>query len=290
MRLYFQPTMTGNVKGRIVGSLARRTDCTSKPALVSDFIMTKADHHEILHAFGYTHNCGYQLFTTGYGDYSNGYDSCIKGEINAAMAGDTCLAKAKTTGTKTTTGHLPNHFFVLVADGKVAGMFPALDTAKAELGKFPQGAEYPSRMLTEVKDGKVSKDPHQIAGENQLPSNGYHKFWHDWNDINAMTAEAEKFINVAKLDHFFLLVGGRKIRGYYGDLKVAKEELNGWATYAGGSRMLVEVKNGKALPDPHTIAGEKQLPSNEFNKFWHDWHDINAMMEIVKKVTGEAYM
>ena len=47
--------------------------------------------------------------------------------------------------------------------------------------------------------------------------------------------------------------------------------------------MMVEIIDGALQVDPHFINGISQIPANGFDKYWADWHDINAMVQIVKQ-------
>ena len=66
------------------------------------------------------------------------------------------------------------------------------------------------------------------------------------------------------------------------DLQLAKDELKEIAKN-GGLRMMVEIIDGEIQVDPHFINGISQIPANGFDKYWADWNDINAMVEIVKQ-------
>ena len=72
------------------------------------------------------------------------------------------------------------------------------------------------------------------------------------------------------------------VKGPYLDLQLAKDELKEIAKN-GGSRMMLEIIDGAIQVDPHFINGISQTPANGFDKFWWDWNDINAMVEIVKQ-------
>ena len=50
--------------------------------------------------------------------------------------------------------------------------------------------------------------------------------------------------------------------------------------------MIVEVNYGVVQDDPHYISGIDQEPENGFDKYWSDWHDIDAMMADVKAHMG----
>ena len=72
------------------------------------------------------------------------------------------------------------------------------------------------------------------------------------------------------------------MKGPYSDLQFAKNELKEIAK-SGKSRMMLEIIDGALQVDPHLINGISQKHVNGFNNYWHDWYDINAMVEIVKQ-------
>ena len=75
------------------------------------------------------------------------------------------------------------------------------------------------------------------------------------------------------------------------DLQSAKDKLKEFAKNGGipeagsttGSRMMLEIIGGVLQVNPHFINGISQTPANGFEKYWADWNDINAMVEIVKQ-------
>ena len=82
------------------------------------------------------------------------------------------------------------------------------------------------------------------------------------------------------------------VKGPYLDIKLAKEELKEiaknkkpWDIINGHdrSRMMLEIIDGAIQVDPQIINGISQTPANGFEKYWADWNDINAMVEIVKQ-------
>ena len=75
------------------------------------------------------------------------------------------------------------------------------------------------------------------------------------------------------------------VKGPYLDLQLAKDKLKETSTN-GGSRMMLEIIDGEIQVDPHFINGISQTPDNGFDKFWWDWHDINAMVKIAKDYMG----
>ena len=76
------------------------------------------------------------------------------------------------------------------------------------------------------------------------------------------------------------------VKGPYSDLQSAKDELTEIAKN-GGSRMMLEIIGGALQVDPHFINGISQTSANGFDKYWHNWNDINAMVEIVKQHMGK---
>ena len=51
--------------------------------------------------------------------------------------------------------------------------------------------------------------------------------------------------------------------------------------------MMVEIYDGAIQVDPHKINGIKQLPSNGFDKWWKNWGEINAMINLAKQKMGK---
>ena len=51
--------------------------------------------------------------------------------------------------------------------------------------------------------------------------------------------------------------------------------------------MMLEIIDGAIQVDPNYISGIAQTPANGFDKYWEDWDDINAMVEIVKRYMGK---
>ena len=76
------------------------------------------------------------------------------------------------------------------------------------------------------------------------------------------------------------------VKGRYLDLQLAQDELKEIAKN-GKSRMMLEIIDGAIQVDPHFINGISQKPVNGFDKYWADWYDINAMVEIVKQHMGK---
>ena len=76
------------------------------------------------------------------------------------------------------------------------------------------------------------------------------------------------------------------VKGPYLNLKLAKDELKEIAKN-GKSRMMLEIIDGALQVNPHIINGITQTPVNGFHKYWKNWNDINAMVEIVKQHMGK---
>ena len=51
--------------------------------------------------------------------------------------------------------------------------------------------------------------------------------------------------------------------------------------------MMLEIIDGAIQVDPQIINGISQTLANGFDKYWKDWNDINAMVEIVKQHLGK---
>ena len=77
----------------------------------------------------------------------------------------------------------------MVAGNSVVGSFRDLEEAKQVLAQLSQG----SRLVAEMRNWKVLEDPHQIAGQNQNPENGFNKHWTGWDDINRMIALVKNY-------------------------------------------------------------------------------------------------
>ena len=81
------------------------------------------------------------------------------------------------------------------------------------------------------------------------------------------------------------------MKGPYLDLQSAKDKLKEFAKNGGipeagsttGSRMMLQIMDGALQVNPHFINGISQIPANGFDKYWADWDDINAMVQIVKQ-------
>ena len=73
------------------------------------------------------------------------------------------------------------------------------------------------------------------------------------------------------------------VLGPYSTVQEAKTELKEVAKN-GKCRLIVEVINNVVIEDPTEIDGLDQTPFNGFEKFWYNWWDIFAMVEIAKPV------
>ena len=72
------------------------------------------------------------------------------------------------------------------------------------------------------------------------------------------------------------------MQGPYVYLELAKDKLKQIAKN-GGSRLMLEIIDGAIQVDPHIINGISQTPTNGFDRYWANWNDINAMVEIGKQ-------
>jgi len=81
------------------------------------------------------------------------------------------------------------HEYIVVVWPNAVGRFDTLDAAKASLDTYNSG----SRLIAEVIEGEVQRDPHTISGQEQDEGNGFSKYWHNWHDINRMIALANDF-------------------------------------------------------------------------------------------------
>ena len=70
------------------------------------------------------------------------------------------------------------------------------------------------------------------------------------------------------------------------DLQLAKEELKEIAKNK-RSRMMLEIIDGAIQVDPQIINGVSQTMANGFDKYWKNWKDINAMVDIAKQQMGK---
>ena len=102
---------------------------------------------------------------------------------------------------------LSRHLFFHFIDGKlyivvqmnpqiVKGPYSNLDGlrgAKNELRTIAENGKM--RMMVEVINGVIIEDPHKINGIDQIPSNGFKKYWRGWGDINRMVELAKLLVN-----------------------------------------------------------------------------------------------
>ena len=49
-------------------------------------------------------------------------------------------------------------------------------------------------MMLEIINGVLQTDPHKIDGVNQVPDNGFMKYWNGWGQINQMVKLAEDYL------------------------------------------------------------------------------------------------
>ena len=74
----------------------------------------------------------------------------------------------------------------------VKGPFSNLQEAKNELRRIARNGKM--RMMVEVINGVIKRDPHTINSIEQLPRNGFLKNWGGWSDIWTMVRIAELFV------------------------------------------------------------------------------------------------
>ena len=67
-----------------------------------------------------------------------------------------------------------------------------LQFAKNELKEISKNNK--SRMMVEINNGSIQMDPHTINGINQTSSNGFDKWWSNWDDINTMLEIAKQYV------------------------------------------------------------------------------------------------
>ena len=81
----------------------------------------------------------------------------------------------------------------------VKGHFRYLKHAKDYLNGFTKG----SRLIAEI-DTQTNqiRDPHKIAGINQLPENVFNKDWRNWGDINRMLDLGEEYLSMMRKNLF----------------------------------------------------------------------------------------
>jgi hypothetical protein len=62
---------------------------------------------------------------------------------------------------------------------------------------YASGVDTPQRMIVEAVKGVVNPDPSTVAGLNQAGglSAGFNKYWLNWQQIRAMNAVAQKYID-----------------------------------------------------------------------------------------------
>jgi hypothetical protein len=165
-----------------------------------------------------------------------------------------------------------------VSQGNFVGAYCDVNEAKVALNSNARG----SRMICEVKEGRVLGDPQTVGGHQQLPNNGFNKWWRDWGDIHAMQAICAANTPCtrpvcSRKETSFCVVSQGEVIGASCSIEEARLMLN---QNARGSRMICEVKDGRVLGDPQTVGGHQQLPNNGFNKWWRDWGDINNMRAV----------
>ena len=166
----------------------------------------------------------------------------------------------------------------------------SIEQCKALLKKnYGSGARSPKRMIVEVLHGKVVLDPHTCAGQKQGDgvAAGFNKYWNDWYSIRSMQAIVRSKVEPNVYGGHLYVVAGNTIVKDSTNIEVCKNYLN--QHYGRGAsspqRMIVEVKNGKVIQDPHSCAGQNQGGGvgAGFNKWWNDWPDIRNMQAVVTR-------
>jgi len=180
--------------------------------------------------------------------------------------------------------------FVVVVTRTPKGVFASLCHAKAVLYKYASGASTPSRVIFEAKDGKLLRDPHKVAGQDQGAGtiNGFNRHWTGWNDINAMFTVANTYYGThaytgkcVEAKGHFIVVLHRTVQGVYKSLCHAKAVLDRTLPgYRSPSRAIFEMKKGVIQSDPHKIAGQDQGIGirKGFNRYWSSAADITGML------------
>jgi len=180
----------------------------------------------------------------------------------------------------------PKGTFLVVAGDTVLGEYNNLNSAKNALKSYPSGARKPSRMVIEVRNGKVLYDPRLVAGQNQEAGivNGFNRYWTGWPDIDNMLNVGQKYLD-GKNNPFkgivYIVVVNVKVVGYYPVLRVAQSVLSGYPRNT-ISRCIFEANNGLLNPDISIIGGQQQginVPGL-FNSYWKSMADIRRMLII----------
>ena len=81
---------------------------------------------------------------------------------------------------------------MVVGDEGVVGRYVDIELAKEKLKSTKEGA----RLIAEVDSANIiQRDPHWVGGQQQTQSQGFNKFWRDWNDIKRLLDIAQKYLD-----------------------------------------------------------------------------------------------
>ena len=79
----------------------------------------------------------------------------------------------------------------MVNDSGVQGRYNVLEDAKEALNAINQG----NRFIAEVNSqGILNRDPHMINGHQQIPQNGFNKYWCNWHCINRLMDACQEYL------------------------------------------------------------------------------------------------
>ena len=79
----------------------------------------------------------------------------------------------------------------MVNDSGVQGRYNVLEDAKEALNAINQG----NRFIAEVNSqGILNRDPHMINGHQQIPQNGFNKYWCSWHCINRLMDTCQEYL------------------------------------------------------------------------------------------------
>lgn len=91
----------------------------------------------------------------------------------------------------------PSRFLVVAGDTVVHTTVDIRSCMKYLENNYASGVDTPQRMIVEAVKGVVNPDPSTVAGLNQAGglSAGFNKYWLNWQQIRAMNAVAQKYID-----------------------------------------------------------------------------------------------
>ena len=83
--------------------------------------------------------------------------------------------------------------FLVVRDAGVVGSYVDIEMAKETLKGLNSDQ---SRLIAEVDSANIlQEDPHVVGGQQQTHSQGFNKFWSDWDDIKKLMEIAQKYLD-----------------------------------------------------------------------------------------------